>query len=173
MKMQENRTFSKQAPVSPRPCFICGKNGHIARNCFQKVRTAAMEHKQYDESKMPQYHSRQSSSDVGDTLPKKTDSHVCNALLSREIELRCGCKLPVIADSCFKEGLNRMPVTYGSLGGQRVSVLRDTGCSTVVVRRSLVSEHQLTGHKAMCVLIDGTVRPVSYTHLTLPTNREV
>ena len=128
-----------------------------------------MEHKQYDESKMPQYHNRQSPSDAGDTLPKQTESHVCNALLSREIELKCGCKIPVIADSCFKEGLNRMPVTYGSLAGQRVSVLRDTGCSTVVVRRSLVSEHQLTGHKAMCVLIDGTVRRTPVAEISIQT----
>ena len=150
----------------PRSCFICGKSGHLARNCFQRVKTAGMEFKDH-ESRAPQDHRHQSDKDTSATHPKNADSHVCNALLSPEIELKCGCKLPVIADSCFKEGLNRMPVTYGSLAGKRVSVLRDTGCSTVVVRRSLVPEHQLTGHKAMCVLIDGTVRRTPVAHIDI------
>ena len=140
-----------------RPCFICGKSGHLARNCFHRVKTAAMEMEEHD-SRVPHDHNRLSVQDTSDTHPKTVHGHVCNALLSPEIELKCGCKLPVIADSCFKEGLSRMPVTHGSLAGKRVSVLQDTGCSTIVVRRSLVPEHQLTGDKVMCVLIDGTVR---------------
>ena len=39
-----------------------------------------------------------------------------------------------------------------------MSVLRDTGCSTVVVRRGLVDEEQLTGAEETCVLTDGTIR---------------
>jgi len=39
-----------------------------------------------------------------------------------------------------------------------VSVLRDTGCLTVVVRRGLVNDDQLTGKDEMCFRIDGTVR---------------
>ena len=37
-------------------------------------------------------------------------------------------------------------------------MLRDTGCSTVVVRRSLVKNDQYTGREKICYLIDGTVR---------------
>ena len=103
------------------------------------------------------------------TLCQRKHIVMYNALLSRDIELKCGCNLPVIADCCFKEGLSRMPVTYGSLAGQRVSVLGDTGRSTVVVRRSLVSEHQLTGHKAMCVLIDVTVRRTPVAEMNIQT----
>jgi len=50
-----------------------------------------------------------------------------------------------------------------------VSVLRDTGCSTVVVRRSLVSEDLLTGEKATCVLIDGTVRRTPVANIDIRT----
>jgi len=45
-----------------------------------------------------------------------------------------------------------MPVADGLLGKQRVRVLGDTGCSTVVVRRSLISEENLTGQEETCVL---------------------
>jgi len=36
--------------------------------------------------------------------------------------------------------------------------LKDTGCSTVVIKRSLVDDDQLTRAEETCVLIDGTVR---------------
>jgi len=51
----------------------------------------------------------------------------------------------------------------------RLSVLRDTGCSTVVVRRGLVKD-QLTGKNEMCFLIDGTIRhtPVAKIEIDTP-----
>ncbi|KAG0429012.1 hypothetical protein HPB47_024012 [Ixodes persulcatus] len=48
-----------------------------------------------------------------------------------------------------------MPVLKGTFDGQAVSVLRDTGSNTVVVRRSLVPEAALTGTTAILRLIDG------------------
>jgi len=48
-----------------------------------------------------------------------------------------------------------MPVADCTVQGQLVSVLRDTGCSTVVVRRSLIPDEKLTGTEEKCVLIDG------------------
>ncbi|KAG0426746.1 hypothetical protein HPB47_026172 [Ixodes persulcatus] len=48
-----------------------------------------------------------------------------------------------------------MPVLKGTLDGQAVSVLRDTGSNTIVVRRSLVPEAALTGTTATLRLIDG------------------
>jgi len=63
-----------------------------------------------------------------------------------------------------------MPVSDGLLEDQPVKVLRDSGCTTVVVRRSLVPEDKLTGQEERCVLIDGTVRrtPVAQIHLETP-----
>ena len=57
----------------------------------------------------------------------------------------------------------------GYLSEKIVSVLRDTGCSTIVVRRSLVEEDQLTGSNETCVLIDGTIRRVPVAEVTLNT----
>ena len=50
-----------------------------------------------------------------------------------------------------------MPVAKGTVEGKSVNVLRDTGCSTVVVRRSLVPYDKLTGQEERCILIDGTI----------------
>ena len=129
-----------------------------------------MEVKEYD-SRVISDHNRQTVKDTGDNHSSTGDnSHLCNALLSPEIELKCGCKLPVIADSCVREGFSRMPVVSGLYNGKQVNVLRDTGCSTVVIRWSLVSEDQLTGQKIICVLIDGTVRctPVAEINIQTP-----
>jgi len=49
--------------------------------------------------------------------------------------------LPVVADACQVHN-ERMPVCIEMMGGQSVSVLRDTGCSTVVVKTELVDDQQ-------------------------------
>jgi len=97
--------------------------------------------------------------------------HHCNGMLGSEIELKFGCKIPNVTDA-YKRRVGSdiddiMPVTNGLLGEMPVSVLRDTGCSTVVVRRSLVD--QLTGCSETCVLIDGTVRRVPVAEVVLKT----
>ena len=94
--------------------------------------------------------------------------HKCNALMGTEIELKCGCVIPVIADAC-QSRKEKMPVRGGMMGGHSISVLRDTGCSTVVVKRSSVSDDQLTGAEQTCVLIDGTVRRTPVAEIEIET----
>ena len=96
----------------------------------------------------------------------------CNAALhlcGTEVIFDCGCRIPVIADAC-KSGLERMPVRTGWIGDRNVSVFRDTGCSTVVIKRSLVDDDQLTGAEETCALIDGTFRktPVAEVEVNTP-----
>jgi len=77
-------------------------------------------------------------------------------MLASELTLECGCKLPVVADACQVHD-ERMPVCIGLMGDHSVSVLRDTGCSTVVVKRELVDDEQMTAGTESCILTDGTV----------------
>ena len=90
----------------------------------------------------------------------------CN--VNSEITLECGCKLPVIADACqfHKE---RMPVCIGAMDNQNVSVFRDTGCSTVVVKRGSVSNDKLTGGTETCVLIDCTIKRTPVAEIEIET----
>ena len=62
-----------------------------------------------------------------------------------------------------------MPVAEGSVEGKPVSVLRDTGCTTIVVRRSLVPDDLLTGQEKQCILIDGTVRYIPGAKINIQT----
>ena len=49
-----------------------------------------------------------------------------------------------------------MPVTEGRSGEIKISVLRDTGCSGVVVRKCLINADQLNGVEQACMLADGS-----------------
>lgn len=51
-----------------------------------------------------------------------------------------------------------MPTIAGWLEGQPVTVLRDSGCDTVVLRRLFVRDSKLTGRIRTIRLLDGSVR---------------
>ena len=167
---EEPRKSPVRPSTSQRSCFICGKVGHLARNCFQRMKTAAMKTERQLSISSQAENVQSRSDEISCSRCKTADNHACSALLSSDVELKCGCKLPVIADACRNGRNSQMPVKDGWCSGKKVTVLRDTGCSTVVVRSSLVSKEQLTGEKTMCVLIDGTVRraPVANIYVESP-----
>ena len=104
-----------------------------------------------------------------DCLHPPRTTHYCQALVA--VCQECGQHQPVITDACqSKNKAHNMPVSDGLLENQPVKVLRDTGCSTVVVRRSLVPEDKLTGQEECCILIDGTIRrtPVAEVFVDTP-----
>ena len=68
----------------------------------------------------------------------------------------CGKSVPVVSSVCVQPlAENRMPVVKGKVGNTSVNVLRDTGCSGIVVKKELVAEDQYTGE---CNHIYGTNR---------------
>jgi len=95
-------------------------------------------------------------------------AHKCTAMEVSEIELNCGCVCQVIADACCS-GKERMPLCEGRMNDKIVSVLRHTGCLTVVVRRGLVNDDQLTAKNEMCFLIDGTIRHTPVAEIEIDT----
>ena len=62
-----------------------------------------------------------------------------------------------------------MPVVRGRVGEKIVDTLRDTGCSGVVVCKSLVADKQLTGWVGYMLLIDNTFREVPLAEITVDT----
>lgn len=84
-----------------------------------------------------------------------------------QVKLACGHILPVLGGVC--KVCENMPVQMGYVGGNLIKVLRDTGCSGVVVKRDLVTDDPLTGEVQRCVLIDGTVRNVEEASIYVDT----
>jgi len=92
----------------------------------------------------------------------------CHAMLASELTLECGCKLPVVADACQVHN-ERIHVCIGLMGGQSISVLRDTCCSTVLVKRELVDDEQMTVRTETCIITDGTVRRTPVAEIEIET----
>ena len=64
----------------------------------------------------------------------------------------------------------RLPTASGTVNGKPVVVLRDTGCTGIVVKRSLVNDDQLIGKNATCTLIDQNVQtnPLALVQIKCP-----
>ncbi|XP_070385441.1 uncharacterized protein [Dermacentor albipictus] len=114
-------------------CFKCGKSGHTSWKCWQK----------------------------GPNKPKGTAEESASLCIENGyVELKNGEKVPVVGAGLIGEPVNvneKLPVVTGVVGNQRVHVLRDTGCNTVIVRRSLVKDGDLTGSNSPVYLLDRSV----------------
>ena len=71
---------------------------------------------------------------------------------------------------------SRLPTAVGTVKGKEVRVLRDTGCTGVVVRRDLVSDEQMLGKELDVKVSNGAKIRNRYNqvpHLTQDTNGKV
>ena len=124
-------------------CFKCHKLGHVATNCplsknRNSVGMAVDAENSRDTSENP--------GKCGSFTSVTTTTSVSQANTSNLVN----------TSSCNSASLDRMPTSAGRLNGHDVTVLRDTGCNGVVIRRDLVAEEQLTGSKRVCLLADGS-----------------
>jgi len=107
--------------------------------------------------------------DCGACLNTIDPTHHYQAAAMIAICQNCGKHHPVIADACqSQETCHRMPAAKGTVEGKPATVLRDTGCSSIVVRRSLLPD-KLTGQEALCILIDGTIRRTPVAEILVDT----
>jgi len=110
---EERQVQFTPSTSATKTCFICGKKGHIARNCLSRQKTAAMKSLGGDTDVINRNdRNAQAGAEGGSCKPP--NQQMCNALhveQDQELELKCGCKLPVIADACQNGGSHRMPVT--------------------------------------------------------------
>ena len=101
-----------------------------------------------------------------------TSEEVKSCIQNDQLLLACGKKAPLLSNACV-EPLTRvrskMPVVKGRVGGNTVDVLRDTGCSGVVVKNDLAGEDQFTGDFNVMLLIDNTARKVPIARIYLDT----
>ena len=67
----------------------------------------------------------------------------------------------------LSEEKRQMPVLEGRIGHSRVRVLRDTGCSGIVVKQKFVADGQYTGKYGLMQMVDNTLRmvPVPSVHV--------
>ncbi|XP_006811999.1 uncharacterized protein LOC102803869, partial [Saccoglossus kowalevskii] len=149
-------------------CYICNKRGHFARDCRQKKTYAFLAEMMNKHEDNPI--SDKTKDDIGGFLMIKPDPHLDQAFRKGFLTLDCGHQLPVLSAACNSSYAQAMPVQEGKIGTSVIQVLRDSGCSGVVVKSKYVEKNQMTGEIKSCVLIDGTVKqfPVARIHIDTP-----
>ncbi|XP_033099549.1 uncharacterized protein LOC117103147 [Anneissia japonica] len=147
-------------------CFICNRPGHFARDCvrrpsFKGTHPGGRGQGYQGKNMGPSVQYNPLACMIIKSSPEREDKFVT---------LKCGHKVPVMSVACNTGGFRSMPVVSGRVGSVHVTVLRDSGCSGVLIRRALVSDGQLTGEIKTCVLIDGTIRdsPVAIIDVDTP-----
>ena len=99
------------------------------------------------------------SSDVGKGQAKFSSHHSSSEVLPRK-DRKGSCHFP----------RSRLPTAIGTVNGKEVRVLRDTGCTGVVVRRSLVSDGQMLNKQSRVTLINNYKQkcPVARINIDCP-----
>ena len=177
-----NGQGSAQRNNEGRRCFICN-GGHLARDCPAKRETAnAMVSRRRGGYRHGT--GREERPNIGyryAPIPGNAQKDIAGACIDQlkeccksydQVTLQCGHKLPLVTAACDNDRfckVDRLPVCSGKVGGTKVSVLRDTGCSSVVVRAGLVKAEDYTGQYRSCILIDGTVRKCPVASIDMET----
>ena len=185
--------FLKAKDYGEFKCFICHQKGHKAFECDSMKKAdrkcyncGGLNHEAKDcpspgqGRKKPPTKAAASLSIKQELVDKEnteseaaaTQADIESCIVGDELTIGCGKRIPIIKSACIKptEGSeDSMPVVTGRVGNKSVSVLRDTGCSGVVIKRDLVTEEELTGRFGYMLLIDRTIRKVPIARVFIDT----
>lgn len=91
---------------------------------------------------------------------------------NRFVKLKNGEKIYIVnalVTSRAKFLVEGMPVIEGNVGTRKISVLRDTGSYTVIIKRDLVDDNQTTGVTRSVHLVDGTAKMLPEARVRVST----
>ncbi|XP_040070203.1 uncharacterized protein LOC115319763 [Ixodes scapularis] len=140
-------------------CFLCDKQGHRAADCWAKSRGP--------NQKTNFCWKCRKNGHKAEACPKKTDGGgqaSCSLTRRKDRNVYGSGSRPSerLAGKAEEDKTGAdvqadgMPTATGLLEGHQVTVLRDSGCNSVIVKRSLVPDVKLTGRNHVIFLLDRT-----------------
>ncbi|XP_042148104.1 uncharacterized protein LOC120842647 [Ixodes scapularis] len=165
----------KQVPRPEVRCFLCNKIGHLAAQCRSgsnagNVPTCRKCGRRGHRTELCR------GSDGGRPqascvcAPKEGPMNAADG--NRFVELKSWEKIPVVNAAVTSRAeflVEGMPVVEGNVGTRKITVLRDTGSNTVIIKRDLVDDGQITGIRRPVYLVDGTVKMLPEARVRVST----
>ncbi|GFR78367.1 reverse transcriptase [Elysia marginata] len=142
-------------------CFACGKKGHIAKNCTKAGASRGPTPQRCLVCGKPGHTKENCWS-----RPKRVGAVMTECPQHSSMTMECGCSFIQMSAACTPEcDVPGMPVAKGYVNGTECTILRDSGCSAVIVRRGLVaSTVPLTGSQ-LIRFADGSMKRVPTTQV--------
>ena len=138
-------------------CFICHRQGHYAKDCKFKKKKDRPEDMTAMQAMVKE--SDMVTLENGWQVPVMVKDGV-RYIKTKEGEMKCALSL----------NQHCVPQVVGKLEGYgMVSVVRDTGCTGVIVKKDLCSDECFTGAKGSCTMVDGSVTVAPFVVIDLDT----
>ncbi|XP_021346951.1 uncharacterized protein LOC110446237 [Mizuhopecten yessoensis] len=140
-------TSTSKPSAKDRKCYNCGKPGHLSYECRAKKNGSGHKVAAIVEER----HGKETEGDLTKACKKKYRKPAGSEFHNKN-------DLATLSMSCDVNSSRStaMPVVKGCAGKYCVTVLRDTGCSGVVVRKCLVDKDSFTDRVQVCTFADGS-----------------
>ncbi|XP_075539731.1 uncharacterized protein LOC142574564 [Dermacentor variabilis] len=161
-------------PRATNRCFLCDKAGHRASECWSRTKENSTGRGWSGRKRQGGEASRRENQGQASCILAPSQAEKPTEDGGGYVVLQGGETVPIVNMTLMRQGprcdSGNLPVGRGFLESQPVSVLRDTGCNTVVVRLSLVPEDKMTGTKSPVFLLDLTIHylPEAIVYLESP-----
>ena len=150
-------------------CHNCKRNGHDTNDCKWK-KTNSYAAAMIDEGNYQNNEDIEECSSAFIYYENTEDSHINNYANEKHENYINTDLFNVITSACHDNTEKNMPVCNGKVDRHVVTVLRDTGCSGVVIKKEFVKENQYTGSYGNMIMIDKTVRRAPIAKIDIDTN---
>ncbi|XP_068204582.1 uncharacterized protein [Palaemon carinicauda] len=160
-----------RGPRNDKKCMFCEKFGHDIPECrkLKTIKTAYLDvEKSVDEAQTPVAQVSPFCS-ISGPPPEMEVAKVDACIKEGELFLENGFAVPCM-NACVPSNEDSMPVTKGRVGSHIVQVLRDSGCSSVVIKKKFVDPDLYTRTLVLVTLADNSFRraPIAKIHINTP-----
>ena len=174
-------------------CFICNRLGHKAAQCRSgQIQNRSNRQESWNRQQNPNYNNQSKQSPqykVASVVPyedknielrnekfesdQATLQEIRSLMKEGQVELKNGKSIKLFDEAAVSkrasESQRTMPVLRGWVENKEVNVLRDTGCSGVIVKKSLVPPEKFTGDVSLVLLADSSVSRVPMAKIEIKT----